>query len=235
MASPPDLAVSVIIPTLDEAAELPTTLDSIDAALGPSVQVVVADGGSKDRTAELARRRAEVVTSGPGRGRQLNAGARSASGDVYLFLHADTRLDPGTGKALAAALAEPDVVGGCFEVQLRGPSAARTIARYLAAAINRRSRVFKTATGDQAIFARRIAFEQVGGFPNADLFEDVLFYRKLKRLGRTVVLRPAVRISDRRWRRLGYRRTIAKHLSLRLLFLMGVSPATLARFYRRVR
>jgi rSAM/selenodomain-associated transferase 2 len=204
-------------------------------AFGPSVHVVVADGGSKDRTAELARARADVVTSAPGRGRQLNAGAESAVGDVYVFLHADTQLDPGTERAIAAALAEPDVVGGCFEVRLRGTSADRPIARYLAAAINRRARVFKTATGDQAIFARRTAFEQAGGFPAEDLFEDVLFYKKLKRLGKVVVLKPAVGVSDRRWRQLGYYRTIATHLLFRFLFHLGVPPATLARFYRRVR
>ena len=199
------------------------------------MQIVVADGGSKDRTAELARARADLVTSAPCRGRQLNAGAGSAAGDVYVFLHADTRLDPGTERAIAAALAEPDVVGGCFEVRLRGPSADRPIARLLAAAINRRSRIFKTATGDQAIFARRIAFERAHGFPADDLFEDVLFYRRLKRLGRVVVLKPAVGISDRRWRQFGYYRTIATHILLRFLFHLRVPPATLARFYRRVR
>ena len=199
------------------------------------MQIVIADGGSKDRTAELARVRADVVTSAPGRGRQLNAGAESAAGDVYLFLHADTQLDPGAEAAIADALAEPDVVGGCFEVRFRGPSAGRPIARQLAAAINWRTRVLKTATGDQAIFARRTAFEQVGGFPADDLFEDVLFYRRLKRLGKVVVLEPAVRLSDRRWRQLGYYRTIATHLLLRTLFRLGVPPATLARFYRRVR
>lgn len=199
------------------------------------MKIVVADGGSKDRTAELARVRADVVTSVPGRGRQLNAGAGAAAGDVYMFLHADTQLDPGTEAALADALGEPDVVGGCFEVRLRGPSAGRAIARHLAGAINWRARVLKTATGDQAIFARRTAFEQAGGFPADDLFEDVLFYRRLKRLGKVVVLEPAVGVSDRRWRQLGYYRTIATHLLLRFLFQLGVPPATLARFYRRVR
>ncbi len=210
-------------------------LDSVTGALGPSVEIVVADGGSKDRTVELARRRAQVVTSAPGRGGQLNLGAASSYGDVLVFLHADTQLDPGSEAALVDALADPDVVGGCFEIRIRGPSAHRAIARHLAAAINWRTRAFKTATGDQAIFARRTAFEGVGGFPAVGLFEDVIFYRRLKRLGSVVTLRPAVGVSDRRWQQLGYTRTIATHLWLRLLFLLGVPPASLARWYRRVR
>jgi rSAM/selenodomain-associated transferase 2 len=205
------------------------------AAFGPSVEVIVVDGGSEDQTAELAEKRAVVVRSSPGRGRQLNAGARSASGDVFLFLHADTRLSPESGAALGDALNVPEIVGGCFKLALRGPSAGLVIARMLGAAINLRSRFLRTATGDQAIFARRSAFEQAGGYTTDDLFEDVLFYRKLRRLGRVAVLDPPVRTSDRRWRKLGYARTIATHLVLRLMFLAGVSAARVARLYRRVR
>lgn len=193
----------------------------------------MADGGSVDGTTELAAHRARVVRSPPGRGRQLNAGARSAGGDVLIFLHADTWLSPGAWAAVSEALAQPGTVGGCFKVALRGPSAHRLTARVLATAINARSRWFRTATGDQAIFVRRTVFGELGGFPSHDLFEDVAFYRRLRRRGEVVVLEPPVRTSDRRWRRQGYLRTIAAHILLRLLFLLGVPPGRLARLYRR--
>ncbi len=218
---------------MGEAGELPKTLDSVKAALGEAAEIIVADGGSRDGTAEIARGRARLLESAPGRGRQLNAGARAARGDVLLFLHADTWLSPGTDAAITRALARAEVVGGCFKITIRGPSARRSIARALAAAINARTRLFRTATGDQAIFCRRSAFEAAGGFPNRDLFEDVMFYRRLRRLGAVALLEPAVRTSDRRWRERGYVRTIVTRLVLRLLFVLGVSSESLARVDRR--
>ena len=201
------------------------------AALGPSAEIIVVDGGSSDDTVERAAGRARIVRSPGGRGRQLDAGARSAGGDVLLFLHADSWPNPESGKALAAALARPDVVGGCFQVRLRGPSAHRPIARILARAISARSRLFRTATGDQAIFCRRSVYADAGGFARYELFEDVIFYRRLRRLGKVVVLNATVHTSDRRWRANGYLRTIATHLGLRLLFLLGVAPNRLAKMY----
>ncbi len=105
----------------------------------------------------------------------------------------------------------------------------------LARSINTRSRWLKTATGDQAIFARRRAFDRIGGFSDEELFEDVLFYRALRRSGTVVLLDPPARTSDRRWRQRGYPRTIAKHLLLRVMFWVGVSPARLARGYPAAR
>ncbi len=195
----------------------------------------MADGGSDDGTRAVAAARARLVEAPRGRGRQLNAGARAARGDVLLFVHADTWLSPGSGDALTRALVRDEVAGGCFKVALRGPSAGRPIARLLARGINTRSRLLKTATGDQAIFARRDAFDRIGGFSEGELFEDVLFYRALRRSGAVVLLDPPARTSDRRWRQRGYPRTIAKHLLLRFLFLVGVSPARLARGYPAAR
>ncbi len=195
----------------------------------------MADGGSDDGTRSVAAARARLIDAPRGRGRQLNTGACAACGDVLLFLHADTWLSPGSADALTRALAREDVAGGCFKVALRGPSAGRPIARLLARGINSRSRWFRTATGDQAIFARRRAFDRIGGFSEGELFEDVLFYRALRRSGPVVLLDPPVRTSDRRWRERGYPRTIANHLLLRFLFLLGVNPARLARVYPATR
>ena len=207
-------------------------LRSAREALGANAELIVADGGSTDGTAAEVEGMARVVRSRPGRGRQMNEGARQARGEVLVFLHADTRLTPEAGRALRDLIAaEPDVVGGCFALRLEGPSARRPIARALGAAITARSRWLRTATGDQAIFARRSCFEQLSGYPEIDLFEDVLFYRKLRRAGRIEVLETPVATSDRRWRGAGYARTIATHLGLRFLMLVGVPPARLARYY----
>ncbi|MGD8866986.1 MAG: TIGR04283 family arsenosugar biosynthesis glycosyltransferase [Gemmatimonadales bacterium] len=226
-------AVSVIIPTLDEADELPGTLESVRPALGEDIELIVVDGGSRDGTPERAARQARVIESSPGRGRQLAAGAEAANAQLLLFLHADTWLSPGTGASLRQVAAQPEVVGGCFEVSLRGPDAQRPLARMLARAINLRSRFFGTATGDQAIFVKRWAYDRAGGVPAEDLFEDVLLYRRIRRLGEVRVLKPAVRPSDRRWRTRGYSRTIGLHLLLRILFLLRVPPARLSSMYRR--
>lgn len=229
MSERPD--ISVIIPTLNEASELEGTIDSVLEAFGDSAEIIVVDGGSTDGTADRARRRAQVIRSAPGRGRQLNAGAATARGEVLLFLHADTWLHPASAANLESALADREVVGGCFRVQLRGPTSDRWIARALAAAINLRTRWLRTASGDQAIFTRHAVFQRVGGFPTLALFEDVLFFRELRRAGRVVLLGTPVRTSDRRWRERGYLRTIADHLFRRTLFLLGVPPEQLARGY----
>ncbi len=229
----PPPAVSVIIPTLDEADELPATLESVRRALGEDCKIIVVDGGSRDGTPERAAGQALVIASPPGRGRQLAAGAEVAAADLFLFLHADTWLSPGAGTSLHDAASRPEVAGGCFEVALRGPSARRLVARLLVRAINWRSRWLDTATGDQAIFVKRWAYDRVGGIPAEDLFEDVLLYRRIRRLGKVLVLKPPVQTSDRRWRTRGYLRTIRLHLLLRLLFLLRVPPARLASIYRR--
>jgi rSAM/selenodomain-associated transferase 2 len=228
-------AFSVIIPTLNEAAELSATLDSVRDALGPDAEIIVVDGGSSDGTVDRARGKARVIGSAPGRGRQLNAGLDAAGGDILLFLHADTWLRQGAAAAILKALEHPEVSGGCFRIALRGPTAHHAFARILARAINWRSRWLTSATGDQAIFARRSACKRVGGFREEELFEDVIFYRRLRRLGRVAVIGPPVLTSDRRWRRLGYPRTVFTHLVLRLLFLLRVPPAQLARLHQRVR
>ncbi|UCF18365.1 MAG: TIGR04283 family arsenosugar biosynthesis glycosyltransferase [Gemmatimonadota bacterium] len=224
----------MVIPTLNEADELPATLAAARAALGSHVEIIVVDGGSQDGTVQRVDDRTRLLHAAAGRGRQLNVGAEAARADTLLFLHADTHLSAGTGTALARALAEPGVLGGCFKISLRGPTATRPIARALAWAINLRSRFFHTATGDQAIFIRRAAFQRLGGYSDDDLFEDVMLYRRLRRLGAVTLLDPAVQTSERRWRRHGYLRTIAIHLALRLLFLAGVPSRRLARLYRRL-
>ena len=219
--------LSVIVPTLNEEAALPAALA---AARQPSVlELIVVDGGSRDRTCEIAHALADrTLSSGRGRARQMNAGAAAARGDVLLFLHADTRLPDGYATAVAGALADPAVVGGRFDVCLDAPGAAY---RLIGRMISLRSRLTRVATGDQAMFVRRAVFERLGGFPAVPLMEDIALSRALKTLGGVACLRETVLTSARRWQRHGLVRTVLLMWLLRAGYYAGISPARLARFY----
>lgn len=223
--------LSVVVPALNEAGEIEATLRAARLALGLDTELLVADGGSRDGTRERAGRHARVTVSPPGRGRQLNAGAREATSEILLFLHADTHLPSGARAALEAALADPGVVGGAFHFALHGPLASKRIGRLLQRGVNARCRLFRSATGDQAIFCRRTAFEAVGGYAEIPLFEDAVFYRELRRRGRVVLLPVAAATSDRRWRTRGVGRTTVLHAFLRIAYHAGVDPHRLARWY----
>jgi len=220
-------ALSVVVPTLDEAEALPATLA---AARQPGVcEVIVVDGGSRDGTRAVARTLADRVLEAPrGRARQMNAGAAAARGDVLLFLHADTRLPAGYAQAVAGALADPAVVGGRFDVRL---DAAGLAYRALGRLISLRSRLTRVATGDQAIFVRRVVFERLGGYPLVPLMEDVALSRAMKRAGRVACLSETVTTSARRWQRHGVARTVLLMWALRAAYYAGVPPARLARVY----
>jgi rSAM/selenodomain-associated transferase 2 len=222
--------LAVVIPTLNEEDVLARTLC---AARQPGVELVVADGGSRDGTLGVARRLADrVLEAARGRASQMNAGAEAARADALLFLHADTLLPPAYATAVARALADPAIVGGRFDVALDADGLAyRVIGRMISA----RSRLTRVATGDQAIFVRRAVFARLGGFPPIPLMEDVAFCRALKRAGRIACLRETVRTSARRWQRDGVVRTVVLMWGLRAAYYAGVSPARLARTYRHAR
>ncbi len=222
------MRLSVVIPTFNESAVIEATL----AALAPlrlrGGEVVVADGGSEDGTPRLAAPLADrVLTTPPGRARQMNAGARSATGDTLLFLHADTRLPAEAEARVADALARHR--WGRFNVRLSGNQPAL---RVVEAMMNLRSRLTGIATGDQAIFVRRADFEAVGGFPDLPLMEDVALSRALKRRGRPAGLRARVVTSSRRWETHGIAPTILLMWRLRLGYFLGEPPERLARRYR---
>jgi rSAM/selenodomain-associated transferase 2 len=221
--------LSVVVPALDEEESLPATLR---AARRPGVgELIVVDGGSRDATLAVAARLADTVLAAPrGRAVQMNTGAAVARGDVLLFLHADTRLPAGYPAAVARALADPAVVAGRFDVRLDADGAAY---RLIGRLISLRSRLTRVATGDQAIFVRRAAFERVGGFPLLPLMEDVALSRALKRVGAIACLRDTVVTSARRWERRGVVRTVLLMWLLRAAYYAGVSPARLARRYAR--
>lgn len=222
--------LSIVVPALDEAANLQRLLPDL-AARCPGAEVIVADGGSRDATASIARDAgARVVEAPRGRARQMNAGARAASGDVLLFLHADTVLPDGAVDAIAAALADARVVGGRFDVRFTSP---RWPFHMIAALMNARSRWSGISTGDQGIFVRRAAFDALGGYPDIPLMEDIELTTRLKRAGRLASLRLRVTTSSRKWEREGIARTILLMWTLRSLYACGASPARLVRWYYR--
>ena len=222
------MRLSIIIPVLNEAETLAARLAALQAIRARGVEVIVVDGGSADdspaRAAPLADR---VITAPRGRGRQMNAGAEQATGEVLLFLHADTVLPD-----LATERIEAAVTGGAlwgrFDVRIDGASVMLPI---VAALMNGRSRLTGIATGDQAIFATREAFARVGGFPDIPLMEDIAFSSTMRRIARPACLTEKVTTSGRRWEKHGVWRTILMMWWLRLRFWLGVSPQALAREY----
>ncbi|TVQ12579.1 MAG: glycosyltransferase [Leptolyngbya sp. DLM2.Bin27] len=226
ISQPP--SISIVIPTLNEAQNLPRVL----ATTPVGVEVVVADGGSTDRTREVARAwGARVIESTPGRSHQQNQGAAVATGSILLFLHADTRLPEGFDAAIRQTLAQPGVVAGAFRLTIDGPGRGL---RWVEWGVNLRSRHLQMPYGDQAIFLRAEVFDQLGGFPDLPMMEDFELVRRLRKVGRVAIAPRAVVTSDRRWRNLGILRTTLANQVMVVGYLCGIDPPKLARWYRRL-
>lgn len=223
------MRLSVVVPALDEAGGIERTLQDLAPWRRAGDEVIVVDGGSRDATVALAAPWADrALSSPPGRARQMNAGAAQARGEALLFLHADTRLPDGAAEAIRTALRTR--AWGRFDVAIDGRSAWLPVVARL---MNGRSRASGIATGDQAIFVRRAAFEAAGGFPDQPLMEDIELSRRLLRTqGRPACLRLRVRTSGRRWDERGVWRTILLMWRLRLLYWLGTPAERLARAYR---
>jgi rSAM/selenodomain-associated transferase 2 len=221
--------LSIVVPALDEARAIEACLEAVQPARCAGAEVIVVDGGSGDATRALAAPLADRVIDAPrGRASQMNAGARAAAGDTLLFLHADTVLPPGALEAMRAGLEGSARAWGRFDVSIAG---ADPLLALVALAMNARSRATGIATGDQAIFARRAAFEAAGGFPPIPLMEDVALSKALRRLSPPLCLRERVVTSGRRWERRGTLRTIVLMWRLRLAYALGADPHRLARRY----
>lgn len=218
--------LSVVIPTLDEAGTLAQTLASLTGV--NDLEVLVADGGSTDATCEIARRLdAQVVTVPKGRGRQMNAGAALASGEVLLFLHADTTLPENFQEHVWSTL-DRGAVAGAFALRIRDDRAGL---RWIEWGVNLRSRYLQMPYGDQGIFLRSADFYRSGGFPNWPLMEDYELCRRLRRQGRILLAPASVQTSPRRWRKLGLCRTTLRNQLCVAAFRLGVPPERLARWY----
>ncbi len=228
------MKLSVIIPALNEREQLPRTIAAL-RHLTNNLEVIVADGGSNDGTLEWLSSQPSLIFNNAerGRGKQQNAGAKFASGEVLLFLHADCLVPENFQTLIEVALSNPAVSGGAFLINFDTdfPSSLTIIAN----GINARTRITKTATGDQAIFVRREIFEKIGGFENWLLFEDVRLVTEIKRHGKFKIINEKVTISARRYLNFGPWRTTFLMYALRLGYWLGIHPDKLFQWFQDVR
>jgi rSAM/selenodomain-associated transferase 2 len=243
------MKISVIIPTLNEAANLLQTLGCVHQAevmsasgvltskqLTPShtprstLEVIVADGGSQDQTIAIAETAgAIVVQSPPSRVNQLNTGAQKATGEIFLFLHADTQLPPNWQQLVIQTLQNPQTIAGAFELAI---ASDRPGIRLVEWGVQQRSRWCQLPYGDQAIFLRAETFKQLGGFPNLSIMEDFQFIKRLQPLGKIAIVPAKVTTAGRRWEKLGVGKTTLLNQIVILGFYLGISPDRLRTWYR---
>ena len=224
--------VSVIIPALNEAEEIRSTLNALQLLRSAGHEIILVDGGSTDQTVALSAPLADrvIVSTVRGRACQMNAGAYQATGDILLFLHADTRLPLNAITAVLSEMANSSKAWGRFNVRLTGRNLMLRIVERM---INWRSRLTGIATGDQAIFVRKDIFDAIGGFPEIPLMEDIAFCRRLKQAySSPLCLSEKVITSSRRWEENGIMRTILLMWWLRFAYFMGTPPGLLAQYYR---
>jgi rSAM/selenodomain-associated transferase 2 len=225
----PPTRLSIIVPVLNESQTIASTLQAAQVHRQAGAELIVVDGGSTDGTLALCVGAADQVLHAPrGRASQMNVGAQHAQGAVLLFLHADTQLPENAVPLVADALRSGVHRWGRFDVMLSGRSAMLPV---IAACMNWRSRLSGIATGDQAIFVQREAWNAVGGFPAQPLMEDIELSRRLLRISRPACIRTRLTTSGRRWDQRGAWRTILLMWRLRWLYWLGVPPERLARAY----
>ncbi len=219
------MKISVIIPALNEARGILSCLDSVKTQQG-EFELIVADGGSIDGTVEVVQPHARVIHSRQGRAIQMNSGVRQATGDVFLFLHADSCLPPGGFPLMEKALADPQIVGGTFMLKFNSP---RLLLRLIAFFTRFKFRYFHY--GDQGIFVRRPVFERLSGFSEISFMEDVDFLRRLQRTGSVALLKQPITTSARRFLERGVLRQQLINMILVIFYLLGARPETLKKWY----
>jgi rSAM/selenodomain-associated transferase 2 len=221
--------ISIIIPTLNEAENIKEAI--VTTQLNTNIEVIIVDGGSKDDTIEIAESLGvKIISSSPGRAVQMNAGAIAATGDIVLFLHADTRLPIGFDEMVRTALQQSGTVAGAFKLRI---DASLLSLRWVELGVNLRSHFYQMPYGDQAIFLTKAVFQQIGGFPELPIMEDFELIRRLKRIGRIVIIPTPVVTSARRWLQKGVFKTTLLNQIVIVAYLLGVSPERICSWYCR--
>ena len=225
--------ISVIIPTLNEEDNIGRCIRAIRSE-DHCCEVILADGGSTDRTVEIAGtyEGVRIVKTGRGRGLQMNKGAAAAGGEVLLFLHADTRLEEGWTRAIVSLLDDRSVAGGAFSFRVDNPERHY---RLIELWVGLRCGIFKLPYGDQGIFVRRDIFDGLGGYREIPLMEDVDIIARMKRAGRIVILDTRAFTHHRRWAREGWVRASLMNQMIMVMYRLGLDPDRLAKIYYRER
>lgn len=223
--------ISVIIPTFNEEKLIEKTIVSLFKEEG-DFEIIIVDGESLDNTAALVvNYPVKLILSEKNRGLQMNEGAKAAKGNIFLFLHADCFFDKGSFKEITSCI-KRGFVGGCFKQRITDN---RIIYRCIEFSGNIRAKFSKTFYGDQAIFVRKDVFFSIGGFEDVDLFDDVIFSKKLKKKGRVCVLDKYVYTLPRRWEKQGIVKTTGINWLVSLGFMAGINPKRLKKIYHEVR
>ena len=225
------LKISIIIPTLNEARCLGETLEQIQK-LSPH-EIIISDGGSDDNTLKIPAKFTQHLIKGPtGRALQLNAGAQAATGDLLLFLHADSYIKLASYKKMLYAMKNPEVIGGAFSLLIDSNRMALQIINQFA---NLRSKYLGRAYGDQAFFVKKQVFQKMEGFTEFPICEDLDFYKRLKIMGSVVLLKEEVLTSSRRWANEGIWFTTIRNILIATLFELGFPPRILTKWYQTIR
>ncbi|MBN4080064.1 TIGR04283 family arsenosugar biosynthesis glycosyltransferase [Beggiatoa alba] len=222
-------SLSIIIPTLNEAASIYKTLSRLRVLKSKGHEIIIVDGGSTDKTLSICKQFTDkIFVSEKGRAMQMNLGAKLARNDILVFLHADTLLPDNVDMLISQALKHSRKQWGRFNIKLSG---AQLVLRVIEVLINIRSFLSGIATGDQTIFVTKGLFKRINGFREIPLMEDIELSKSLKRYSRPLCLNAAVITSSRRWETNGYFKTILLMWKLRLLYFLGVSPKQLVKLY----
>jgi rSAM/selenodomain-associated transferase 2 len=224
------MKLSIIIPTLNEGENILPTLTCLDQLEKHTIEIILVDGGSQDNTLEISRPYVDtILTSGKGRARQMNLGAKHASGHILWFLHADSLIPDNADQLIINNLQQTHYAWGRFNIQLSG---SKWVFRIIERFINTRSRLTSIATGDQGIFVLRKEFEKINGYADIPLMEDIELSKQLKKISSPACLKQTIMTSSRRWESNGIIKTVMLMWYLRFAYFTGTPAAKLAQLYK---